>query len=108
MTTITLTADDDRLAALPGVYKIPFDARPTLRALNADPTDRAAWEVLWNELHHQGDVAGASYAAVVLLLRAGRPARRQNMASQATVPSGDVDSAGGDAAVEAPQAWPSR
>jgi hypothetical protein len=32
----------------------------------------AAWNDLWNELHHQGDVGDASYVAVPLLVEAHR------------------------------------
>jgi hypothetical protein len=32
----------------------------------------AAWQELWEELHHQGDVGDASYAAVPELVRIHR------------------------------------
>lgn len=34
--------------------------------------DETAWEELWNELHHQGDVGTASYAAVPQLVEIHR------------------------------------
>jgi len=59
--------EDPRLGYLRGGYRLPFDSRPTIHALGVDPADRAAWDTLWEALHHQGDVDEASYAAVVLL-----------------------------------------
>jgi hypothetical protein len=37
--------------------------------LEAGKNIKEAWEELWNELHHQGDVGEASYAAVPHLVR---------------------------------------
>lgn len=47
-------------------YRIPYDASVPLRLLE-DGLD--VWDELWNELHHQGDVDVASYAAVPQLVR---------------------------------------
>jgi hypothetical protein len=49
--------------------------------LAANFLDRGAWEVLWGELHHQGDVGEASYAAVPHLvgLAAAAPKRDWNV-----------------------------
>jgi hypothetical protein len=46
---------------------MPYDARPALRRI--DSGDESAWTVLWEELHHQGDVDLASYAAVPHIVR---------------------------------------
>jgi hypothetical protein len=47
---------------------MPFDPRPILQVLETGD-DSAAWDQLWEELHHQGDVGEASYAAVPHLIR---------------------------------------
>jgi hypothetical protein len=61
--------DDPRWSRLLGGYRVPYDPRKALLALErADETD-GAWEELWTELHHQGDVGDASYAAVPHLVR---------------------------------------
>ena len=67
-----LSFDDERWNQLTGGYKIPFDPRPSLRKLESQQDTAAAWEELWEELHHQGDVGDASYAAVPELVRIHR------------------------------------
>jgi len=64
--------NDDRWEHLTGGYKVPFDPRPSLRKLENRQDTAAAWEELWDELHHQGDVGDASYAAVPELVRIHR------------------------------------
>jgi hypothetical protein len=59
--------DDERWSDLRGGYKVPYDPRDALRRLSNN--DSSAWEELWQELHHQGDVGEASYAAVAALVR---------------------------------------
>jgi hypothetical protein len=61
--------DDPRWAELHGGYRIPYDPRNALRSLAEGRNVDAAWKELWNELHHQGDVGEASYAAVPELVR---------------------------------------
>jgi hypothetical protein len=61
--------DDKRWEGLKGGYKVPYDPRLVLRKLEADDESGPAWEQLWKELHHQGDVGEASYAAVPHLIR---------------------------------------
>ena len=56
--------DDARWEGLLGGYRVPYDPRPALRSLYARGDLASAWSELWNELHHQGDVGVASYAAV--------------------------------------------
>jgi hypothetical protein len=51
-----LSFDDDRWNHLEGGYKMPFDPRPSLRKIESQQDTAAAWEELWEELHHQGDV----------------------------------------------------
>ena len=67
-----LQFDDPRWDSLSGGYRIPYDPRPALRAWERGSDDDAAWKELWNELHHQGDVGEASYAAVPHLIRIHR------------------------------------
>jgi len=56
-----LSLDDAIWKELQGGYKIPYDVSIALRSMR-DGID--VWNELWNELHHQGDVGVASYAAV--------------------------------------------
>jgi hypothetical protein len=60
--------DDPRWKQMNGGYKMPYDARPVLRGLEHQRNQEAAWEELWNELHHQGDIGKASYAVIVILV----------------------------------------
>lgn len=46
-----------------------FDPRPLLSELETKKNAKATWHELWEGLHHQGDVGGASYAAVPHLVR---------------------------------------
>jgi hypothetical protein len=61
--------DDKRWEGLEGGYKMPYDPRPGLQRLAAGDEVTAAWAEFWDELHHQGDVGEASYAAVPHLIR---------------------------------------
>jgi hypothetical protein len=62
-----MKSDDERWTGLKGAYKVPYDPRDAIRRLSNN--DGSAWEELWQELHHQGDVGEASYAAVPALVR---------------------------------------
>ena len=64
-----MTDDDSRWQTLEGGYRTVYDPRPALQALELGE-DR--WDELWEELHHQGDVGTASYAAVSILARSAR------------------------------------
>ena len=68
MTFDVMNLDDPRWGMLEGGYRVPYDSRDALRALERGQAAQA-WEELWNELHHQGDVGVASYAAVPHLVR---------------------------------------
>jgi hypothetical protein len=61
--------DDQRWEKLLGGYRIPYDPRPALTKLQSGTNDALVWREMWNELHHQGDVGEASYAAVPHLVR---------------------------------------
>jgi hypothetical protein len=64
-----IALDDSRWAGLKGGYKVPYDPRPALSALESGGDIKDRWDELWQELHHQGDVGEASYAAVPQLVR---------------------------------------
>jgi hypothetical protein len=61
--------NDPRWNGLCGGYRVPYDPRPVLASLANGTDTEAAWSELWDELHHQGDVGEASYAAVPELVR---------------------------------------
>jgi hypothetical protein len=67
-----ISLDDARWSNMTGGYKIPFDPRPLLRRLKTDSDNGDVWHELWDELHHQGDVGEASFAAVPFLVRSYR------------------------------------
>jgi hypothetical protein len=60
---------DDRWPQLRGGYRTPFDPRRLIAMLQSNTDSSKAWDELWNELHHQGDVGEASYAAVPHLVQ---------------------------------------
>jgi hypothetical protein len=64
-----LNLDDQRWNNLKGGYRLPFDPRSLFRKLELSEDVENAWAELWGELHHQGDVGEASYAAVPHLVR---------------------------------------
>jgi hypothetical protein len=64
-----LTLDDSRWADLTGGYRMKYDPRPLLAKLEDGLDTEATWQELWDDLHHQGDVGEASYAAVPHLVR---------------------------------------
>lgn len=66
---------EERWAQLQGGYGHAYDPRPALARL-AEGDAATAWDELWQELHHQGDIGDASYAAVPELARI-HAARRQ-------------------------------
>lgn len=61
-----LSLEDKKWKELHGGYRVPYDASVALLSMQ-DGLD--VWDELWNELHHQGDVDIASYAAVPQLVR---------------------------------------
>lgn len=73
-----LALDDPRWRELDGGYRVPYDASLALRALEAG---QDVWAELWTELHHQGDLGIASYAALPQLVRiaATAPVRDWNL-----------------------------
>ncbi|HEY5884074.1 MAG TPA: hypothetical protein VIT88_05270 [Pyrinomonadaceae bacterium] len=73
--------NDHRWAGLRGGYKDFYDPRPAVANLVANNDAKTVWAELWNELHHQGDIGDASFAAVILLVDAlgSRPAHDWNL-----------------------------
>ena len=61
--------DDKHWEGLKGGYKVVYDPRPVLHELEDGSPVAPIWEELWGELHHQGDIGEASYAAVPYLVR---------------------------------------
>ncbi|HKV77041.1 MAG TPA: hypothetical protein VJP02_02805 [Candidatus Sulfotelmatobacter sp.] len=80
-----LDLGDKRWNDFKGGYRIRFDPRPLLRRLESGRDDKAVWLELWNELHHQGDVGEASYAAVPHLVRIHRARNTNDWNSYAMV-----------------------
>ncbi|MBM2715039.1 hypothetical protein JQK88_28215 [Mesorhizobium caraganae] len=64
-----LDINDERWSNLQGGYKVVYDPRPALRALALRYDDKSVWDEFWEELHHQGDVGDASYAAIPEIVR---------------------------------------
>jgi hypothetical protein len=64
-----LSLDDKRWSDLKGGYRTQFDPRLLLTALENNKDPKTTWDKLWENLHHQGDVGEASYAAVPHLVR---------------------------------------
>jgi hypothetical protein len=77
MSAPALDFEDPDWDGLCGGYRVPYDPRPALRALECGEGADSAWKELWQDLYHQGDVGEASYAAVPYLVRIhearGRP-----------------------------------
>jgi len=64
-----LSLDDDRWVNFTGGYRVQCDPRPLLAKLEDGLDTEATWHELWDDLHHQGDVGEASFAAVPHLVR---------------------------------------
>src|SRR5436305_1024906 len=73
-----LPLDDPRWKTLTGGYRVPYDASQPLQALLKQGASAEIWDELWQELHHQGDVGPASYAAVPHLLEFARCSPRMD------------------------------
>jgi len=70
-----LSLTDPRWRTLKGGYRTLYDASGALSRLEQGSD---VWEELWDELHHQGDVGEASYAAVPHLVRICQDAPRRD------------------------------
>lgn len=64
-----------------GGYRVPYNAAEDLQALEQCTVlseENEIYERLWNELHHQGDLGEASYAALPQLVRIGKEKKTCN------------------------------
>jgi len=59
-----LSFEDSRWKALTAGYRTPIDLRPILQRLESEQDAKQAWDELWQELYHQGDVGEGSFVAV--------------------------------------------
>lgn len=73
-----LALNDPRWRDYVGGYGLPYDASVALRKLFTAGASEAIWQELWNELHHQGDLGAASYAAVPHLVEFVRTQAKLN------------------------------
>jgi hypothetical protein len=64
-----LSFEDSRWSGMEGGYRMLFDPRPLLKKLEAGERTDEVWCEIWDELHHQGDVGEASFAAVPHLVK---------------------------------------
>jgi hypothetical protein len=78
-----LDLNDPRWGELLSGYRLPYDPRNALAALESDSDN--AWRELWDELHHQGDVDTAAYAAVPHIVHNYRKLRRPDWNAYALV-----------------------
>ena len=62
-------ADDPKWSQLIGGYNVLYNPIAVLNGLSERPSDKALWDELWLNLHHQGDVGTASYVAAVYLIK---------------------------------------
>ncbi|MEP7075623.1 MAG: hypothetical protein ABI878_07400 [Acidobacteriota bacterium] len=70
-----LSLDDPQWKKFKGGYRLPYDVSIPLRKLEAGEN---VWNEFWNELHHQGYVDEASYAAVPHLIRIANSSPRRD------------------------------
>jgi len=72
-----LPLDDSRWSRYRGGYnRVVVDVVPFLRKLQDADMSEADWNILWDDLHHQGDIGEASYAVVPYLAEYARKAPR--------------------------------
>ena len=69
---LMFSLEDVRWSEMTGGYRTLLDPRPMLKRLETERDTSMVWQELWNELHHQGDVGEASFAAVPYIVRAYR------------------------------------
>jgi len=63
-----LSINDPKWQTYRGGYKYPVaDIVPFLKKLQTAQLAESDWEILWDDLHHQGDIGEASYAVVPYL-----------------------------------------
>ena len=59
-----------------GGYRVKYDPRPLFDRFAKGAEHNACWKEVWDNLHHQGDVDTASYAAFPYLVGFARTQRR--------------------------------
>ena len=64
-----ISLEDARWSHMSGGYRTLFDPRSLLRRLETERDTTQVWSELWEELHHQGDVGEASFAAIPFLVK---------------------------------------
>ena len=70
-----LPLDDPRWKTYCGGYdRVVTNVVPFLTKLQSGALDSDDWDILWDDLHHQGDVGEASYAVVPFLAEYARRA----------------------------------
>jgi hypothetical protein len=74
-----LNYNDPKWKELKGGYKTLYNPCAALHKLERGEKVDEAWEELWNELHHQGDIGEASYASVPHLVRIHKEKRALNL-----------------------------
>ena len=79
---------DAKWATLLGGYRVPYDPSEALSRLGQG---QDAWQELWSELHHQGDVGEASYAAVPHLVRIAADAMQRSWNFYALVSTIEIE-----------------
>jgi hypothetical protein len=70
-----LHLDDPKWQTFEGAYRTPYDASIALKKQEAG---KDVWNELWEELHHQGDLGIASYAAIPHLVRIASSSKRRD------------------------------
>jgi hypothetical protein len=63
-----INLEDPQWTTLKGGYRVLYDPRRALASIRRGVDSDTAWNELFNELHHQGDVGDASYAAIPYLI----------------------------------------
>jgi hypothetical protein len=83
--------DDETIwSMLLGGNRTSYDPRPALARIVVNWNDTAAWDELWSELHHQGDVGDASYATVPRLVDIARTVEKRGWQFYALVATIEV------------------
>jgi hypothetical protein len=71
-----LSLNDPRWAEYRGGYnRAVLNVVPFLKKLESGVVMENDWNILWDDLHHQGDVGEASYAVVPYLVEYARTAK---------------------------------
>lgn len=63
-----ISLSDKKWTELMGGYKVKYNPLPILKKLEAGLDTQKCWKVLWENLHHQGDIGDASYVSLVKLI----------------------------------------